>query len=256
MAEPAKNSDLKLRLAALLITLLIVVLSGALLCIVTLKASASRLPDLEENDGEILFTEVEIKQIPYKPVPAVDNQPAASASAEVSGTSAEDSGSGEESAPLISANQPQPAKQEQNPEPKPVAKPEPKPDPQAEAAARIRARVGKSNVTKADEGAGNSDSGNAPVGQITKASNGLGLDGRSLLRTATPSITNATGKVTVKISVNADGHVTSATVTGTSGFGSREAEVRQACRDASLQLLYSPEPKRPTQSGTITWIIK
>lgn len=246
------------RLTAALITLLISALIVVALCIITISAAAVNplAPDDREDD-EILFTEVEMKQIPFKPMRAVDNRPAASASAEVSGVTDHDAGAGEESVPLLSANEPSPATQEvPKEEPKPAAKPQPKPDPKAEAAARIRNRVGRSTITKADEGAGKSDKGNAPVGQTAGKSDGLGMDGRQRLNSPVPSITNATGRVTVRIVVNAAGHVTSAAVTGTSGFGSREQEVRSACEAASRQLLYSPDQSRPTQRGTITWIIK
>ncbi|MDE6462479.1 MAG: hypothetical protein K2L32_06855 [Muribaculaceae bacterium] len=246
------------RLTAALITLLISALIVVALCVITLGAAAvNTLVPENKDDDEILFTEVEIKQIPFKPVRAADNRPAASAAAEVSGTTDHDSGAGEESTPLVSAAEPSPATQERpKEEPKPAAKPQPKPDPQAEAAARIRDRIGKSTVTKADEGAGSSEKGNAPVGQTTGKTDGLGMDGRQRLNSPEPSITNATGRVTVRIVVNSAGHVTSATVTGTSGFGAREQEVRSACEEASRRLLYSPDNSRATQRGTITWIIK
>lgn len=247
------------RLLAALITLLVTALCVVTLCIVTISATHHSLTECadENDDNEILFTDVELKAIPFKPIKSPDNRPAASAAAEVSGTDASDSGSGEESTPLLTANDPQPAQQAVKEDPKPTAKPQPKPDPREEAMARIRNRIGSSNVTKADEGTGSADHGNAPVGQTNSSrADGLGMDGRQLLNRPVPSITNATGRVTVNITVNAEGHVTAATVTGTSGFGSREKEVRDACLSASRQLRYSPEPSRPTQRGTITWIIK
>ncbi len=247
------------RIIAALATLLICAVIIVMLCILSISITGSRVLVPEEEEKEILFTEVEMKQIPFKPIKSANNRPAASAAAEVSGTTDHDSGSGEESAQLVSAPDPQPAKQEKpkEEEPKPVAKPEPKPDPQAEAAARIRARVGKSNLTKSDEGSGQADKGNAPVGQSTSSNaDGLGMDGRQRLNAPKPSITNATGKVTVSITVNSAGHVTNATVTGTSGFGSREHEVREACLSASRQLLYSPDSNKPSQRGTIIWHIK
>lgn len=249
------NSD---RITAALITALtVVIIVVALFCISISATTPSLLTPDPADENEILFTEVEIKQIPFKPVKAADKRPASSAAAEVSGVTDHDSGSGEESTPLTSAPEPSPAKQETpKQEPKPAAKPQPKPDPRAEAAARIRNRVGKSNVTKAEEGAGESEKGNAPVGQTKGNSDGLGMDGRRRLNEPKPSITNATGWVKVSITVNASGHVTAASVTGTSGFGQREQEVRQACESASRHLLYSPDNSRPSQRGTITWRIK
>lgn len=248
------------RLIAALVTLLVSVLAVGLLCVVTISVAPGRLlePTDEEPDDEILFTDVELKAIPYKPVKALDNKPAASSAAEVSGTDADDSGAGEESAPLISTPDPQPAKQEApKEEPKPVAKPQPKPDPQAEAAARIRNRVGKSNVTKADEGSGKADKGNSPQSQTnSSAATGLGMDGRQLLNSPKPQITNAQGTVKVSIAVNAAGTVTEATFVSSTGFGTREQEVRSACIAASRQLRYSAAPDKPLQRGTITWRIK
>lgn len=248
------------RLIAALATLLVSALAIVMLCVVTISASAGRLldPADDEADEEILFTDVELKPIPYKPVKARDNKPASSAAAEVSGTDAHDSGSGEESAPLISTPDPQPAKQEApKEEPKPVAKPQPKPDPQAEAAARIRNRVGKSNVTKAEEGSGQADKGTSPVGQSNSSTaTGLGMDGRQLLNAPKPQITNAQGTVKVSIAVNAAGAVTEATFVSSTGFGTREQEVRNACIAASRQLRYSAAPDKPLQRGTITWRIK
>lgn len=255
-----RDSSKKDRLLAALLTLLISALAVGLLCMVTISASDGRLlnPADEPEETEILFTEVELKTIPYKPVKSLDNKPAASASAEVSGTDANDAGAGEESAQLMSTPTPQPAKQETpKEEAKPVAKPEPKPDPQAEAAARIRNRVGKSNVTKSDDGSGQADKGTSPQSQTNSSTaTGLGMDGRQLLNAPKPQITNAQGTVKVSIAVNAAGSVTEASFVSSTGFGTREQEVRSACIAASRQLRYSAAPDKPVQRGTITWHIK
>lgn len=255
-----RDSSKKDKLLAALLTLLISTLGIGLLCVVTISASAGRLidPADEEEENEILFTDVELKPIPYKPIKSPDNNPAASAAAEVSGTDAQDSGTGEESATLLATTTPQPAKQTvPKEEPKPVAKPEPKPDPQAEAAARIRNRVGKSNVTKAEDGSGQADHGTSPQSQTNSSSaTGLGIDGRQLLNAPKPQITNAQGTVKVSIAVNAAGTVTEAAFVSSTGFGTREQEVRDACIAASRQLRYSTAPDKPIQRGTITWRIK
>ena len=117
--------------------------------------------------------------------------------------------------------------------------------------------MGKSTNLKnqtSDAGNGSADSGNASAGNNPGAT-GLGLDGRRLISSAKPNITNVTGTIRIRVTVNADGAVTNASFVSSSGFGDREQEVREACLAASRQLKYNAAPDKPTQKGTITWKI-
>lgn len=248
------------QLTALLLTLLIAAVTcGVLVSVKVMPASALIPPAPEAESPELFFADIEYKEIVSDPTPEVDGVAASGAAAEVSGSDLADIGGSKEpeSAQLVSAPASSTAK---------VAKAEPKePDPgpteeelRAIAAAKIRERMGKSTGLKSTDR--NSGSGQATDGKAAAGNNpgadGLGLDGRKRLNKPDPGIKNATGTVKVKIQVNAAGTVTSATVVRSSGFGKREQEVRNACEAASRKLQYTPDPEKPSQTGTITWNIR
>ncbi len=246
------------QLIALLLTLLLGALTCTfLVCVKVLPASAMIPPAPDAEEQELFFADIEYKEITTNPTPQVDGNPATGAAAEVSGTDLIDSGSSNEVAELVST--PKPA------DTKTVKTDAPKEDPaptqeeiEAQKAAAIRERMGKSTGLKSqtkDSGAGTGESGQASAGNNTGA-DGLGLDGRKRINSPNPGIRNATGKVRIRVKVNSAGTVTEATLISTTGFGQREQEVRDACLTASRQLKYTPDPEKPSQTGTITWNIR
>lgn len=246
------------QLLALLFTLLIGALICTLLvCVKVLPASALISPAPEAEEQELFFADIEYKEITTNPTPQVDGNPATGAAAEVSGTDLIDSGHSEEPPELVSTSQVAEAKTVKTETPK--ADPAPTQEEiEAQKAAAIRERMGRSTGLQSktkDTGAGTGESGQASVGNNTGA-DGLGLDGRKRLNSPNPGIRNTTGKVRIRVKVNSAGAVTEATLLSTTGFGQREQEVRDACLAASRQLKYTPDPEKPTQTGTITWNIR
>lgn len=246
------------QLIALLLTLLFAALTCTLLvCVKVMPASAMIPPAPDAEEQEIFFADIEYKEIISNPTPQVDGKPASAAAAEMSSTDITDAGKSDDVPELVSTAAPSEAK---------VVKTEtPKPDPgptkegiEAKKAAAIRERMGRSTGLKtqtADAGSGSATAGSASTGN-NPGSDGLGLDGRKRLNSPDPGIRNATGKVRVRVRVNSSGAVTDASFVSSSGFGTREQEVRDACVKASRQLKYTPDPEKPSQSGIITWNIR
>lgn len=246
------------QLIALLLTLLFAALTCVLLmCVKVLPAVNWPPTPVESEEEEIFFADIEYKEITSTPSQQVDGLPASSAAAEMSGTELTDAGKSEEAPTLVSTTQPSEAKVTKPEEPKPAPGPT-KEEIEAQKAAAIRERMGRSTGLKtqsSDSGTGTADSGQAASGSNTGA-DGLGLDGRKRLNSPNPGIRNATGKVRIRVKVNGTGAVTDATFVSSSGFGTREQEVRDACLAASRQLKYTPDPNKPSQSGIITWNIR
>lgn len=247
----------KEQLIAMLLTLLLSLLTVTLLvCVKVMPASATFPPAADVDEEEFFFADIEYQEIHANPTPQVDNVAASAAAAEMSGTDLTDSGSQEEAPTLVSTDKVSEAKVVKPEEPKPAPGPT-KEEIEAQKQAAIRERMGKSTNLKnqtSDAGNGSAESGNASAGNNPGAT-GLGLDGRRLVASAKPNITNATGTIQIRVTVNADGIVTKASFVKSSGFGTREQEVRDACLAASKQLKYNPDPNKPSQSGIITWKI-
>ncbi len=248
----------KEQLISLLLTLLLTGLTLTMLVCVKMTPAAAASPKAATaEEEEFFFTDIEYQEITADPTPQVDNEAASAAAAEMSGTDMTDAGAVEEAPTLVSADKPSDAKVVKPEEPKPAPGPT-KEEIEEQQRAAIRARLGKSTNLKtptSDSGNGSADSGSANAGNNPGAK-GLGLDGRKLISSATPNITNATGTVRVKVTVNAAGSVTNAVFVSSSGFGTREQEVREACLAASRKLKYNSAPDKPSQTGTITWKIQ
>lgn len=251
----------KEQLIALLLTLLLTLLTiGLLVCVKIAPASAASPKTLNATDEEFFFADIEYQEIKSNPTEMVDNEPASAASDEISGTDMTDSGSQPEAPTLVSTEKPSEAKVVKPEEPKPAPGPTQE-EINAKTAASIKSSMGNkfaNTKTPSETGTGNADSGNASAGNNPGAT-GLGLDGRKLISSAKPNITNATGTIRVEVTVNSEGVVTKATIplkNGSSGsFGTREQEVRDACIAASKKLRYNRDPNKPSQTGIITWTI-
>lgn len=245
------------KLAAALITVIIVALTFTAMMLVRVSSATSAMPVADDADEqEIFFADIEYTDITTRPTPTVDNQPANSAAAEVSGTDLTDNAPAPEepAAPqLTTAREPSPAKQSVDSAALAAAAQRQE---QERQAAAIRSKIGAAAFGKTDQGQGQAANGRASVGNNPGARDGLGLDGRRRLNEPRPAIRNVTGKMAVKITVDASGAVTQAMVVGSEGFGQQEEEVRRACLEASRQLRYSADAAKPTQTGTIIWNIK
>ncbi|MCM1309522.1 MAG: hypothetical protein NC301_00665 [Bacteroides sp.] len=245
------------KLLALGLTVLIALLMGLMLVMVHIAPASASLPSATDpEEQEIFFADIDYNEIYADPTPQVDGE-ATSAAASDDGGADLTSTSGESVPDLVADKTPKPdntqiAKPEQT---KPAGPTKEEIEEQKRAA--IAAKFGKATGLQAtnNQAAGSSTAGNAASGD-NPTSTGLGLDGRKLQNRPDPGIKNAVGKVWVKVSVNSAGQVTSAAFVRSSGFGSREAEVRQACLEATKKLRYSPNNEIPTQSGTICWNIK
>lgn len=246
------------RLIALGTTALIALLLFLWLWLTVLPPATANLPTpARAEETEIYFADIDYQQILSNPTPMVDGEVASAAASDDGGVDLSDAGPGETVPDIVASPTPQPDNaQVVKPEEKKPAGPT-KEEIEEQKRAAIRAKFGKATGLKATEeqAAGSAASGNASTGNNPQ-STGLGLDGRKLQNRPDPGIKNAQGTVTVRVTVNADGIVTNATFVKSSGFSSREAEVRQACVNASRQLRYSSDPTRPSQSGNITWHIK
>lgn len=246
------------RLIALALTALIGGLTMLTLVAVHIAPATAALPKAADpEEQEVFFADIEYKEITSDPTPQVDGIAASAAASEDGGTDMADAGTGEAMPSPVASADPQPDNHQ-------VAKPEPakpagptKEEIEEQKRAAIREKLGRATGLKAtdNQASGSSTAGNAATGD-NPTSTGLGLDGRKLRNRPDPGIKNAVGKVWVKVKVNANGDVTSAVFYRSSGFGSRENEVRRACVDASRQLKYSADPTKPSQSGTICWNIK
>ena len=246
------------QLIALGATLLLALLIFSALVLTVLPPASAFIPNAPaEDEAEVFFADIDYTQIISDPTPQVDGKVASAAASNDGGMDLTDSGSGQTAPDPVATPEPQPDNSQvvKPEEPKPAGPTKEEIEEQKRAA--IRAKLGKATGLKATDtqAAGAAESGNASTGN-NPTSSGLGLDGRKLQNRPDPGIKNAQGRVWVRITVNSAGTVTNATFVRSSGFGSREAEVRAACVSASRNLRYSSDPKTPTQSGEICWIIK
>lgn len=247
------------KIIAALLTLTVAALTFTALLLTKVRAAVTELPHAASpEETEVFFADIDYEEILSDPTPQVDGEVASAAASEVSGEHLDDSGGGESEPDMVAAPAPRPEGQQvakpQNPKPAAPTKEEI----EAEKRARVRDRIGAASGLRASENAqstGSASTGNASTGNNANA-DGLGLDGRKRLNKPDPGVKNASGWVKVRITVNAEGHVTGVKYVGSSGFDRREQEVRQACIDASGKLRYSPDSSHPSQSGVITWTIE
>ena len=128
---------------------------------------------------------------------------------------------------------------------------------EAETAKKISSRVnfGGQKNGKAAEGSAGSPNGNATTGALA-GSPGFSLRGRSLESWSSPSGTT-TGTIIIRVRVNREGHVTSASYQGGSGAISSDANARRSCEQAATRSKFSVSQDAPAeQVGTITYRFK
>lgn len=130
-----------------------------------------------------------------------------------------------------------------------------------EAAKREQAKKTAADATqKAFGGKGKGQSGQADGNSANGASSGTpgsGVKGRTLDHWTKVSSTS-TGTIVIRVKVDAQGRVTSATYQqqGSDGPVAASTTMRERCRQQSLQCRFSVEEGAPTASGTIIWRFK
>lgn len=179
-----------------------------------------------------------------------------------------DAGSQGQPSQVVSTPEESPMKVEKKPD-------APKPGPSEEelAAAAEKARIEKEKQKKIQEqiksqfagkGKGSDEGGKGKTGQAdgnseTGASSGApgaNLGGRTLAHWVKTSSTKS-GSIIVSVSVDPQGKVTSAKVTGGSGPAYADAATRSRCEQASLKCSFSvSKTETKEQRGTITWRFK
>lgn len=264
------------KLIAALLTLLLGIGFVAILVVTEVAPVNVRTP--HADDAELFFADIDIEEPqpePPQPMPEpvrddIDAREAAAPEpAPAGGLDRDDSGSSPEPAEpkVVATKQPQPDNQKvKNPkEAKPAApkaKPEDKPDPDAEKRSKINKRLGSAfggnnndAPTSATQGNSHTATGHTGAGTV---SGDLGVSGRKLISRSKPRVQNVTGRVTVRITIDPAGHVTSARCTGNNlqGNATNQSAAIAACEAASMQLKYSPDPESTAQKATITWTIK
>lgn len=140
---------------------------------------------------------------------------------------------------VVSAKSPSPAK---------TAAPSEKDQPDSRISSTMKGQFSSTNGKPGGNGA-TASSGNG--GNASGVSGTMG-NGRKLEYWVLPTVT-LTQKtvVTVKVMVNADGKVTSATAQP----GPASAALKEICRKASLNTRWTPKKGAPPASGTIIWTL-
>jgi outer membrane biosynthesis protein TonB len=257
-------TDRRIRLTALLLTLLLAVAMLLTLLLTSISAASVQAVAAMEQEAptELFFEDIVVGSIAYEPTEQIDNLPSSNEGAEAPGTDLNDASEGVEPIPVVAAAKPSPMKQ------KPVEQKagpvkEEKKEPTAEevAASRLKNSFGAASKAASTTATG-SGSGKTTTGDSGSNANasGLGIAGRKLLNRPDLQISNAVGWVKVQIRVGSDGRVVSgsAKVTESSGFGDAATKKRaeDACLNASYQLRYSEDSSQPTQRAVIKWNIK
>lgn len=177
--------------------------------------------------------------------------------------SLENSGEVGQPAPVISSEQPSPAKTEKKTTPEKVGPTQAEIE-AAEKAKReeetrqaIAGKVKFGNVGTGGNSTGNSGSpdGNSTVGAVS-GSPGYNLKGRTLADWHLPA-SAPLGSITIRVSVNRQGKVTSATYQSGTGAAASNIPARQSCVNAALRSQFSVDEDAPaSQVGTITYNFK
>ncbi len=200
-------------------------------------------PELAESSSEPAPAEADAQEMPSPEVESVDN-----------------SGEPAQPSPVVTSERPSPAKvvKKEIPEKTGPTKAEIE---AAERAKREQAtrqaiankgQFGKTGTGGSGAGNAGSPDGNSNVGAVS-GSPGFNLKGRSLSDWRTPA-KGPLGTITVRVSVNRQGKVTSASYLSGTGAAAANAATRQNCVNAALQSQFSVDNDAPaSQTGTITY---
>ncbi len=203
-------------------------------------------PEIAESTGTPAPAEAEAQEIPAPEAEAL-----------------EDAGEPAEPAPVISTERPSPAKVEKKPAPEKTGPTKAEIEAAAKAKREEEARKAIAGKVKFGQkgtggsGAGNAGSpdGNSTVGAVS-GSPGFNLKGRSLADWHRPS-SAPLGTITIRVSVNRQGKVTSANYLSGTGAAAASQSARQSCIQAAMRSQFSVDNDAPaSQTGTITYNFK
>ena len=116
-------------------------------------------------------------------------------------------------------------------------------------------KFGQSGTGNNGAGSAGSPNGNATVGAVS-GSPGFNLKGRTLADWHRPA-SAPLGTITIRVSVNRQGKVTSASYLSGTGAAAASQSARQSCIAAARQSQFSVDEDAPaSQTGTITYNFK
>lgn len=200
-------------------------------------------PEIAESTGAPAPAEAEAQETPAPEAEAL-----------------EDAG---EPAPVISSEQPSPAKVEKKPAPEKTGPTKAELEAAAKAKREQETRKAIAGKVKFGQkgtggsGAGNAGSpdGNSTVGAVS-GSPGFNLKGRTLAEWHRPA-SAPLGTITVRVTVNRQGKVTSASYLSGTGAAAASTSARQSCVSAAKMSQFSVDNDAPaSQTGTITYNFK
>lgn len=262
------NTDNRNKLIALACTVAFHIALAVLLLTLYL-----RYPGAEDNErtwppvdsSEVLFGG-EYVMIGDSPELAATNSDPAPAESEATEAPApqvealENSGEPAQPAPVVSTDRPSPAKVKKEPAPE-KSGPTKAEREAAEKAKREQAtrqaiankvQFGKTGTGGSGKGNAGSPNGNSTVGAVS-GSPGFNLKGRSLASWHTPA-SAPLGSITIRVAVNRQGKVTSASYISGTGAAAASSAVRKNCEDAAMRSQFSVDNDAPaSQTGTITY---
>lgn len=270
MSDDSRRSR-RNHLVALLATLLFHVA-----IVVVLLTLYLRYPGAEESDrtwppvdsSEVLFggeyvmigDRPEIARNSAEPAPAeAEAQEAPAPEAE----SVVNSGEPAQPAPVVSSERQSPAKVEKKPVPEKTgptkaeleAAERAKREQEARQAIANKVKFGQKSTGGSGAGKAGSPDGNASVGAVS-GSPGFNLKGRSLADWHTPPA-GPLGSITIRVTVNRQGKVTSASYASGTGAAAASQPTRQSCINAAKLSQFSVDNDAPaSQTGTITYNFK
>ncbi|MDE7145594.1 MAG: TonB family protein [Duncaniella sp.] len=230
-------------------------------------------PGAEDNErtwppvdsSEVLFGG-EYVMIGDKPELAATNSEPAPAEAEATEAPApeaealENSGEPADPAPVISSERPSPAKVEKKPAPEKTgptkeereAAERAKKEQETRNAIANKVQFGKTGTGGSGSGNAGSPNGNSTVGAVS-GSPGFNLKGRSLASWHTPA-SAPLGTITIRVTVNRQGKVTSASYMSGTGAAAANSAARKSCENAAMRSQFSVDNNAPaSQTGTITY---
>lgn len=203
-------------------------------------------PEIAQNTGTPAPAEAEAQEVPAPEAESLVN-----------------SGEPAEPAPVISSERPSPAKVEKKPAPEKTgptkaeleAAAKAKREEEARKAIAGKVKFGQKGTGGSGSGNAGSPDGNATVGAVS-GSPGFNLKGRSLADWHRPA-SAPLGTITVRVTVNRQGKVTSASYLSGTGAAAASQSARQSCVNAARMSQFSVDNDAPaSQTGTITYNFK
>lgn len=264
------RSDNRNRMIALLVTVAFHVLLVVLLFMLWLRPVAA---DEERtwppvDSSEVLFggeyvmigDRQEIAENTGEPAPA---ETEAEAVAEPEAEALVNSGESAKPAPVVSSERPSPAKTEKKVVPEKTgptkaeieAAEKAKREQETRQAIAGKVKFGQTGTGGNNAGNAGSPDGNAKVGAVS-GSPGFNLKGRTLADWHRPAAAPL-GTITIRVAVNRQGKVTSASYLSGTGAAAASQSARQSCIQAALRSQFSVDDDAPaSQTGSITYNFK